>query len=49
VQWRPGAERQWERIEKNLISEIPDLASLSPEDTHSWLSAIHPGAVITLS
>jgi 2-polyprenyl-6-methoxyphenol hydroxylase-like FAD-dependent oxidoreductase len=37
-----------ERNEKNLISEIPDLASLSPEDTHSWLSAIHPGANITL-
>jgi len=36
------------RNEKNLISEIPDLASLSPEDTRSWLSAIHPGALITL-
>jgi 2-polyprenyl-6-methoxyphenol hydroxylase-like FAD-dependent oxidoreductase len=37
-----------ERNEKNLISEIPDLASLSPENSYSWLSAIHPGAHITL-
>jgi hypothetical protein len=37
-----------ERNEKNLISEIPDLVSLSPEDTYPWLSAIHPGALITL-
>ena len=37
-----------DRNEKNLISEIPDLVSLSPEDTYSWLSAIHPGAHITL-
>ena len=37
-----------ERTEKNLISEIPDLISLSPEATRSWLSAIHPGAHITL-
>jgi hypothetical protein len=37
-----------ERNEKNLIFEIPDLASLSPEDTYSWLSVIHPGARITV-
>src|SRR3984957_8060137 len=37
-----------ERTEKNLITEIPDLISLSPEATRSWLSAIHPGAHITL-
>jgi hypothetical protein len=37
-----------ERIGKNLISEIPDLTSLSAADSYSWLSAIHPGAHITL-
>jgi 2-polyprenyl-6-methoxyphenol hydroxylase-like FAD-dependent oxidoreductase len=37
-----------ERSEKNLISEIPELVSLSHEDAYSWLSTIHPGADITL-
>jgi len=37
-----------ERIGKNLISESPDLTSLSAADSYSWLSAIHPGAHITL-
>ena len=37
-----------ERIGKNLISEIPDLTSLSAADSYSWLSAIDPGAHITL-
>ena len=37
-----------ERIERRLVFDMPDLATMPPAATNDWMSAAHPGYVVTL-
>ena len=37
-----------ERIERSAVFEMPDLAALPTAATNDWMSAAHPGLVVTL-
>jgi 2-polyprenyl-6-methoxyphenol hydroxylase-like FAD-dependent oxidoreductase len=37
-----------ERVERNAVFDMPDLASMPTAATNDWMSAAHPGLVVTL-
>jgi 2-polyprenyl-6-methoxyphenol hydroxylase-like FAD-dependent oxidoreductase len=37
-----------ERIERSHVFDMPDLAAMPPAATNDWMSAAHPGYVVTL-
>src|SRR5262249_56139319 len=37
-----------ERIERSAVFDMPDLTTMPPAATNDWMSAAHPGLVVTL-
>ena len=37
-----------ERTERSHVFDMPDLAAMPPAATNDWMSAAHPGYVVTL-
>jgi len=37
-----------ERIERRLVFDMPDLATMPTAATNDWMSSAHPGYVVTL-